>query len=202
MHAVLESVVHRFSSALEGVDADTSQKHPQGKEHLWGIQQVVEHLVLTYRVTAKELEIRLAKGRVCRHQKRSGVQWPLQLMVLSFGYIPRGTPAMANTIPSPELFRPMDGEELYRLLREEMTAMDGLFDSCRSKFGMERIAVHPILGPLRVDQWRRYHAVHTLHHLEQILRIRQDVAPAVLQGRVFNVALGKELQIPAQRSLS
>ena len=49
--------------------------------------------------------------------------------------------------------------------------MDIALDRCRRKFGMERVAVHPMLGPLRVDQWRRFHAVYGMHHLEQLVQV-------------------------------
>jgi hypothetical protein len=202
MHAVLENVVRKFSRELNGIDAETSQKHPGEKKYLWDIQEVIEHLVLTYRVSAKDLEVRLAKARVSRRQSRTGLQWVLQLMVLSCGYIPRGAPAMDETRPVAGLFPAMDGEALGALLSKELAALDDLLDQCRRQFGMERVATHPILGPMRVDQWRRFHALHTLHHLQQVLRVRNQVAPNLAQGRVPNVPLTKELQIPAQRSLT
>jgi hypothetical protein len=31
---------------------------------------------------------------------------------------------------------------------------------------------HPILGPLTVDQWRKFHVVHTEHHVRQISQRR------------------------------
>ncbi len=71
----------------------------------------------------------------------------------------------------------MDGQQLVDLLRQEMDAMDALLDSCRRKFGIERVAAHPWLGPLRVDQWRRFHAVHGLHHVAQLQSVIAQVAP-------------------------
>ena len=68
--------------------------------------------------------------------------------------------------------------QLGDLLRQEIDAMDRLLDRCRRKFGMERVAVHPFLGPLRVDQWRRFHAVHGLHHLNQLRAVIAQVAPS------------------------
>jgi Protein of unknown function (DUF1569) len=202
MHAVFEGVVRRFSRELDGLDLDTSQKHPLDKDYLWGIQEIVEHLVLNYRVNAKELETRLLKGRVSRRQWRSPVQWVLQLMVLSFGYMPRGVPAMEGTTPVAGSMPAMDGHELLALLRNELDAMDELLTRCRGQYGMERVATHPILGPMRVDQWRRFHVVHMLHHLEQLLRVKSQVAPNTHRGEVFDAPLAKKLRIPAHRSIT
>ena len=79
--------------------------------------------------------------------------------------------------PLPAVLRPWTGQQLGDLLRQEIEAMDTMFDRCRRKFGMERVAVHPFLGPLRVDQWRRFHVVHGLHHLDQLRQVIAQVAP-------------------------
>lgn len=203
MHAVLEGVAAQITRELNGLDAEVSQEYPSGDVRRWNIQQVIEHLVLTYRLTAEALETRLTKGRVTRNQTCTILQRALQLMVLSFGYIPQGAPAMEDTAPVQGAFRAMTGLELSRLLEEELETMDAVLDRCRRKFGMERVAVHPILGPLRIDQWRRFNALHTAHHLKQIKQVKMLVAPHAFAGRpgrkALEPALAKELQIPAQR---
>lgn len=202
MHVVLESIETRISRELSGLDADTAQKHPGDKAYLWSMQQVAEHLMLSYRYTAQKLEDRLRKGLASHNRRHSLLQWVLQFMVLSFGHFPRGVPALNETAPTPGIFPAMDGDDLASSLRAELQSMDKLLDRCRQRFGMERVAVHPLLGPLRVDQWRRYHAVHTQHHLEQLQRIRMQVAPQFVADKVYSGSLTKELHIPAQRSVS
>lgn len=199
MHAVLEGTALEIARLLDGVDARSSGLHPDGNGHRWSIQQVIEHLALTSQFTAKVLEARLAKGRITRRQERTALQRVLQLMVLSFAYLPQGAPDLEETIPAEGIFAPMTGWELGRLLHREMDAMDIVLDRCRRKFGMERVAVHPIYGPLRVDQWRRFHAVHTAYHLQQIQRLRKLVVPEMLPERSPRVVLAKELRVPAQR---
>ena len=51
MHAVLERVVSQIASEVRHLDAETAQLHPKGLAHKWSAQQVVEHLVLGYRLT-------------------------------------------------------------------------------------------------------------------------------------------------------
>ena len=75
-------------------------------------------------------------------------------------------------------------------------------DACRRKFGMGKVAVHPWLGPLRVDQWRRFHVVHGFHHLAQLRSVIEQVAPALVPLRMPSKTLVKELQVPAQRPLA
>ena len=186
MHAVLERVVSQISSEMRGLDAETTQLHPYGFTYKWSAQQVVEHLVLGYRLTSSALEVRLNKGRLSRNHRRTYLQWSLQLMILTFGRLPRGVPALDETTPVAGSF----------------AAMDAMFDRCRRKFGMERVAVHPFLGPLRVDQWRRFHAVHALHHLEQLREVIAQVAPQQAPVTIGGPTLVEKLQVPAQRPLA
>ncbi len=202
MHAVLERVISQLSSEVLSLDAETTQLHPNGLAYKWNAQQVVEHLVLGYRQTSSALEIRLGKGRLSRNQKRTWLQWTLQLMILSFGKLPTGVPATEETTPVAGRFAAMDGQQLGDLLRREIETMDKLFDACRRKFGMERVAVHPFLGPLRVDQWRRFHVVHGLHHLGQLRSVVEQVAPLQVPARLPSPTLVEKLQVPAQRPLA
>jgi hypothetical protein len=202
MHAVLERVVSQISSEMRGLDAETTQLHPYGFIYNWSAQQVVEHLVLGYRLTSSALENRLSKGRLSRNHKRTYLQWSLQLMILTFGRLPRGVPALDETMPVAGSFAAMDGQQLVKLLRQEIDAMDAMFDRCRRKFGMERVAVHPFLGPLRVDQWRRFHALHGLHHLQQLREVIAQVAPQQVPVTIGGPTLVEKLQVPAQRPLA
>jgi hypothetical protein len=202
MHAVLERVVSQISSDLLGMDVETTQLHPYGFTYKWNAQQVVEHLVLGYRLTTTALEQRLTKGRLSRNYKRTYLQWLLQLMILTFGSLPKGVPALDETMPVAGSFPPMDGRQLGELLSREIGAMDAMFDRCRRKFGMERVAVHPFLGPVRVDQLRRFHVIHGLHHLEQLREVIAQVAPQRVPVAIGAPILVEKLQVPAQRPLA
>jgi hypothetical protein len=194
MHLVLERVVAQIASEVQELDADTAQLHPGGRTHKWTVQQVIEHLVLSYRLTGSGLQTRLNKGRLARNQRRTYLQWSLQLMILSFGNLAQGVPALEETIPVPGSFAAMDGRQLGAFLRQEAEAMDTLLDGSRRKFGMERVATHPWLGALRVDQWRRFHVIHGLHHLAQLRSVIEQVAPAPLPVKMTGRRLVKELR--------
>jgi hypothetical protein len=203
MHAVLERVICQIENKVGGLDAETAQLHPKDLAYLWNAQQVIEHLVLGCRVTSVALQSRLSKGRLSRNsKKRTRLQWSLQLMILTFGSLPKGLPATDETTPVPDSFGALTGRQLVDLLRKEIEVMDALLDQCRRKFGMERIATHPLLGPLRVDQWRRYHVVHGYHHLEQLQSILAKVAPAPAPLQITKKNLVKELHVPVQRPLA
>jgi hypothetical protein len=202
MHAVLERVVDQISSELGHLETDVTQLHPKGLAYKWNAQQVVEHLVLGCRMTTEALETRLKKGRLSREHGRTYLQWALQMMILSFGSMPHGVPALDETMPKPGSFPAMSGRELIDLLRREIEAMDTTLDACRRRFGIERVGIHPLLGPLRVDQWRRFHALHGAHHLVQLRSVLAQVAPDPVPLKLTRENLVEKLHIPAQRPLT
>jgi hypothetical protein len=201
MHAVLERVVNQISGEVRHLDADATQLHPKDLTYKWNAQQVIEHLVLGYRMTTEALESRLNKGGSRKH-KSTYLQWSLQMMILSFGAMPHGVPALEETMPKPGGFSAMSGRELIDLLRREIEAMDAVLDACRRRFGIERVGIHPFLGPLRVDQWRRFHAVHGHHHLTQLRSVLAQVAPDPVPLKLTRENLVEKLHIPAQRPLA
>jgi hypothetical protein len=202
MHAVLERVVDQISSEVRHLEAEVTQRHPNGLVYKWNAQQVVEHLVMGYRLTTEALETRLKKGRLSRKHRRTYLQWTLQMMILSFGAMPRGVPALDETMPKPGHFPEMSGRELGDLLRREIEAMDSVLDACRRRFGIERVGIHPFLGPLRVDQWRRFHSLHGHHHLTQLRSVLAQVAPHPVPLKLTRENLVEKLHIPAQRPLA
>ncbi len=175
MHAVLQQVFDSYHAELSGKPKDWCQLHPRQDERLWSAQELIEHLVLTCRSTSRVLEKRLDRGRPT-DEHSTAIQWLLQMMMLSFGYMPQGSPAPVFARPDQLHWPAMEGAELTELLRQEIDQMDALLDTCRQRFGLQRVASHFLLGPLRPDQWRRFHAVHMRHHLEQLRRIEKSVA--------------------------
>ncbi len=181
MHAVLQQVFDTYSAELSGKPADWCQLHPLQDERLWSAQELIEHLVLTLRSTSRLLNKRLDRGHPTS-ERSTPVQWFLQMALLSLGQMPRGAPAPAFARPDQLHWTAMDGAELVDLLRHEIDQMDALLDRCRERFGLQRIAAHFILGPLRADQWRRFHVIHLRHHLGQLHRLEQSVGTSVPQA--------------------
>jgi hypothetical protein len=103
------------------------------------------------------------------------------MVMLSFGKMPRGAPAPEFARPGQLQWPSMNGAELLELLRQEIERMDSLIDGCRQRFGLQRVASHFVLGPLRPDQWRRFHVIHMRHHLDQLRRIEKSVGYPVAE---------------------
>jgi hypothetical protein len=192
MHPVLQQVFDGYRPTLADRPATWCQLHPRQDDRLWSAQELIEHLVLTCRSTTRELEKRLERGHPTRAHSTS-LQWFLQLVVLSFGRMPRGVPAPIFARPEQLHWNAMGGSELLESLRQEMDHMDERISECRQRFGIQRVASHFLLGPLRPDQWRRFHVIHIRHHLEQLKRIEKfindpgwaEASPAVGEPRPF-----------------
>lgn len=179
MHPVFQSVFRQVTAELEQFDSTSASVHPWGRPHCWSVHQVVEHLVLSMEHTREALEERLAKGRPGRNLQRSRTEWALQLMILSAGHMPKGVGAPREITPKAEM-PPAGVRELTERLENAIESLDATLDHCRQRFGMERVGRHFLLGPLRVDQWRRYHVLHLRHHLKQMADVRETFSVEVV----------------------
>jgi Protein of unknown function (DUF1569) len=200
MHPVLQNIESQFHFVLDSLDLEETQRHPGNNSLRWNTQQVVEHLILTYQLTSATLAKRLEKRRPTE-ARCTPMEWSLQVIVLSLGRMPKGAPAPLETVPASSI--PLNGHELAWKLSCEAEKMDELLNRCRTQFGLQRVASHTVLGPLRVDQWRRFHVIHGLHHLEQIHRIFQTAPSrrlAPLEKQNMPVWVSKKAEIPANRT--
>jgi hypothetical protein len=179
MHAVFQSAFRDVTAELGGFDATSAAVHPWGRPHCWSVQQIVEHLVLSMDATRATLEERLAKARPGRNQRRTRTEWVLQLMILSAGHMPKGVGAPRETTPA-ESMQSSSARELSERLETAIESLDATLDQCRQRFGMERVGRHFLLGPLRIDQWRRYHVLHLRHHLKQMCALREALSVEVV----------------------
>jgi len=181
MHAMLEDLHQRYRKSLAGRDRDTCQLRPtrflrsksDAGSKPWTTQEVIEHLLLTYRSTGALLDRYLERNSPSR-QHATAKHRVLQFLVVRCGGFPRGANAPEFTQPGKSGLAPMSGEELAALLRSELEAMDAKLEKCRQAFGVNALAPHFAFGPLTADQWRRFHFVHGRHHLKQLARIRKQ----------------------------
>jgi hypothetical protein len=178
MHPVLEQIFNTYRTELADKPAEWCQLHPHQDDRLWSARELVEHLVLTCRSCSRILGKRLERGQPTGDHS-SPVQWVLQMVMLSFAQMPRGAPAPIFARPGQLHWPALNGAELLELLRQDLDQMDAIIDNCRRRFGLQRVASHFVLGPLRPDQWRRYHVVHMRHHLDQLRRIEKTVGDPV-----------------------
>ena len=157
---------------LRDLDSRQTQMSPTARPGKWSIQQVVEHLLMTYGLTSEVMSARLAKGRPTQASATFG-QRAGQFSICTLGIFPPGFSAPAAVTPSmPSTVR--TGAELSERMGSDLARMDASIDDAEKMFGQRKAVSHARLGPLSVAQWRRFHAVHGRHHLKQIRTIRKD----------------------------
>ncbi len=169
MHELVERLGREVTEAVSGLTADETQVRPAvGK---WSVQQIVEHLVLSYGTTCAVFETRLAKGTPTKGSPTLG-QRVGQVAITRLGLFPKGRAAPAAVMPRDEPVRRLSGEELGGEVGKALGRMDGLLSRAEQMFGARRGVSHLILGPMSVQQWRRFHLVHGEHHIKQIAAAR------------------------------
>jgi hypothetical protein len=165
MHPVLKSALEPIAKLIADVTLEEAQIPPLPGHGRWCAQEVVEHLILTYQLTSDTLGQQLKSGRVPKN-RRNLLEFTLRLQTLGLGYMPKGVPSIGAFRPTD--FTPESGTEIARRFLEAAESMDALLVASRKKFGIEVCGQHPFFGVLRVDEWRRYHAVHAKHHMAQL----------------------------------
>ena len=172
MNPTLLQLQREIASSLRGLDANQTQLHPSAHPDKWSIQQIVEHLHLTYSATEIAINARLTKRTPTRAQSTFR-QRVFQYAVCRCGYFPLGRAAPAMVMPQPTT-HPLSGKDLTEATGEHLTQLDLLFTEAETLFGpTSRCASHAVIGPLTINQWRRFHLVHGEHHLKQIAVIRR-----------------------------
>jgi len=164
MDTLLEELRQALESAVEGMSIEEMSWHPPEK---WCAAEVLEHLYLTYTGTIKGFErvLEADKPLVARASMRQ--RWRT-FVVLHFSYLPEGRKAPKQTVP-----RGLPAEKVRSEVEMKIAAMDVIIAQCETRFGSDKVLDHPILGPLTVAQWRKFHLIHGRHHVKQILRLRQ-----------------------------
>jgi Protein of unknown function (DUF1569) len=181
MHAVFEDLHSSYRKSLTGKDRDACQLRPprslRGKGTPWSTQDVVEHLLLTYRNTGALFD-RYLERKTPSQKQRSTKHRILQFLVVRCGGFPRGVNAPEAVHPGKSGMPPMSGDELAACMRAELEKLDARIDECQRIFDKRAFAPHFVFGPLTSDQWRRFHFVHGRHHLKQLARIRKQTRAA------------------------
>jgi len=155
-HVILDSAVSRL-------DTDVLVRRPPGK---WNVAEILEHLMKAYAGTTyiltRAVDTGEPKGGVPTLRDRLG-----SFVVVTLGYMPSGLDAPAVT--RPEGLPPAEAADRALVA---LRTLDAAAARAESRFGRRvKLANHPILGPLDVGQWRRFHLVHTRHHVRQIARL-------------------------------
>jgi hypothetical protein len=156
----LEFVRREAAQATGAASVDALSHAFEGK---WSPLQVMEHLALSYTATTKGLLRAMESGRPQRADRTMSHRLK-SAYVLGFGRFPAGIEAPNHTLPGDGL-----GSDPLRRFNDALVAMDASLADAERRFGHRtRVLVHPVLGPLTSQQWRRFHLVHGRHHLKQI----------------------------------
>ena len=133
----------------------------------WSVVEIVEHLTRAYSGTAKGFERCLEKGAplATTPTLKQRVQ---QFALIGLGYFPEGRQAPKHIIPSGEL----DLNAVIDAVRRDLARLDATAIQTREKLGTGKMLDHPIIGALTVDQWLKFHEIHTRHHARQIAQRR------------------------------
>jgi len=129
--------------------------------------EIVEHLTRAYSGTAKGFERCLEKGAPLA-SAASMKQRLQQFALINLGYFPEGRQAPKHILPTGEL----DLGAVLDAVRRDLARLDESAARTRQALGTGKMLDHPILGALSVDQWLKFHVVHTAHHARQIQRRR------------------------------
>lgn len=160
MHRILEQTLAAIERQTAGLASADLERHPPGK---WSSAGILEHLSITFEGTRRNFQKCLDIGarRATRPTLRQRIA---VLVVIEFGRFPTGAEAPRRTVPTG-----LSGERALEAIRRGLPAMDAVMAECETRFGSRgKIADHPLLGPLSLRQWRRFHFVHTRHHMKQI----------------------------------
>jgi len=160
MHSYLERLRRELEQAIAGANPANLERAPAAK---WSTAQILEHLLLTYQGTNKGVSKCLEKGSPIA----SAGTFPNRVrafVVVNLGYFPTGRKSPERAVP-----KGMTAEQVQRIVFAAMQEMDAGLAECERKFGpSKKIMDHPVLGPLDVRQWRKFHWVHGRHHARQI----------------------------------
>ena len=191
MDAALHQLQREIAFSLSGLEATHTQLRPPSHPSKWSIQQIVEHLLLSYSGTELALNARLAK-RTPTRARPAMLQRFGQYTLIHLGYFPTGRKAPPLVTPGATT-HPLSGEELTHAAAQHLTRVDTLCTEAEKLFGASnRFASHIVLGPLSVNQWRRFQLIHGEHHLKQIIAIRKahDLWPAVTHSPAHLTSTG------------
>jgi hypothetical protein len=166
MDSLLRELKETILAAVEGISPEQMRWHPTGK---WCAAEILEHLYLTYTGTIKGFERALEAGKPSTTNATLAQRWGT-LVVLSFNYLPEGRKAPKGTVP-----KGLPAEQVKAEVQMKISEMEQIIAKCEKQFGRGKLLDHPVLGPLTAAQWRKFHLVHGLHHVKQILGLRRQL---------------------------
>jgi len=165
LHPYLQQTQDAIDAAAAGLHPDRLTTHPgEGK---WSAAEILEHLARAFKETVPGLEKCLERGATIA-KPATLYQRMAALLVVQLQYLPSGRKAPQMTVP-----HGMDPDEIMATIHQSLASMDELFARCEQRFGDVKLMNHPVLGPLTAAEWRKFHWVHTRHHMKQVSALAQ-----------------------------
>lgn len=164
MHPHLERCLAIVLEVTKDGGAECAVRRDPNK---WSVAEIVEHLTRAYSGTAKGFERCVEKGAPLA-TPATFKQRVQQFALINLGMFPEGRQAPKHIIPTGEL----DLNAVVGAVRRDLARLDESAAKARQALGPGKMLDHPILGALTVDQWLRFHVVHTQHHAKQITQRR------------------------------
>ena len=164
MHAHLERCLAIVLDVTRGAGDEARLRRDPAK---WSPVEIIEHLTRAYSGTAKGFERCLEKGAPLA-TSATLKQRLQQFALINLGFFPEGRQAPKFILPTGEL----DLAAVLNAVRRDLTRLDESASKARQSLGSGKMLDHPILGALTVDEWLRFHVVHTEHHARQIAQRR------------------------------
>ena len=172
MKMVADDLKQEIAVALTGLSAEQMDLSPAGRPEAWSIRFIAEHLRLCFELTTHAFHEQLERGRPTRAVATLR-QAIARFTVLRLGRIPYGVKAHAFVEPT----RPAageSGEAVVARLTRSLDVMQQIIAQGEQEFHGRSAVRHFVLGPLTAAQWRRFHQLHTRHHLAQITAICKE----------------------------
>lgn len=160
MNTHLQSCLDIILDATSSVTPEAASRRAGDR---WSVVEIVEHLQRAFSGTAKGFDRSVEKGTPLATS--ATLKQSLQAFALiNLGYFPEGRQAPKHILPTGALSLPAAIEGVKR----DLEWLDASAVRTRQTFGGAKVLDHPILGAFTVDQWLRFHLVHTRHHEKQI----------------------------------
>jgi len=167
-HPEIQRIGTAIEAAVAGMSAEQLAWAPQGK---WSAANILEHLAITYGGTARVMR-KVAQNGTSLASRPTAYQRVATFLVTGIGFLPGGRKAPVMTVPTG-----MDADTALATVRKNLAEMDEAF-ALVSGVGKGKIADHPVLGALTLAQWKKFHWVHTRHHMKQIAALREQLRVA------------------------
>lgn len=181
MHSrYLQRALEIIRASITGMQDEEMNWAPETK---WSSTQLIEHLSLSFKVTAR------AAKMVLRQPKPDvpAPTWRQRLLifqVVDLGYAPKPVKAPRMVVP-----RGLGPQEARIAIVENLIEMDQLLQLCHEKFGRRTpILPHASIGPLTARQWCKFQLFHTRRHMKQLLRLRKQMAQSTLRSQTAPVS--------------